>query len=133
MITSLILLAGTTHLLISDDFISHVEETLMTVTDNQKQSETIQELEDVYAYGDKSRFQDMFFDLNKYYRQDDEYYEYDGGSSYGDAGDTSIRDDEFEYFTKIDKNSITTLEDKKKENSGTITPKLIERFSSQYL
>ena len=115
-----LIVAGLAHIVTSDDFISHVEETLMTVTDSQKQSETIQELEDVYAYGDKSRFQDMFFDLNKYYKQDDMYHEYEGESR-----DMSIREDEFEYFTKIDKNSITTPE--MKDNSGTNKKKDLKR------
>ena len=90
---------------LSDDFISHVEETLMAVTDTHSQSETIQQLEEVFAYGDKSRFQDMFLDLNKYYKQDDLYYEYEDSPQ----RDISIRDDEFEYFTKIDNSSSPGL------------------------
>ena len=89
---------------LSEDFISHVEETLMAVTDTHSQSETIQELEEVFAYGDKSRFQDNLIDLNKYYKQDDLYYEYEDGPE----SDISIRDDEFEYFTKIDNKSSSS-------------------------
>ena len=99
---------------LSDDFISHVEETLMAVTDTHSQSETIQELEEVYAYGDKSRFQDMFFDLNKYYKQDDLYYEYEDSPQ----RDVSIRKDEFEYFTKIDESPSQALLANEKKNSS---------------
>ena len=91
-----------------EDFITHVEETLITETDTKRQSETIRELEDVYAYGDKSRFQDMFFDLNKYYKQEDLYYEYGDDSVHGSVGDMAIREDESEYFTKIGKSSSQT-------------------------
>ena len=97
---------------LSDDFISHVEETLMAVTDTHSQSETIQELEEVYAYGDKSRFQDMMTSLNKYYKQDDQYYEYEDSPE----RDVSIRDDEFEYFTKIDNRSAPSPPVNEKDN-----------------
>ena len=97
---------------LSEDFISHVEETLMAVTDTHSQSETIQELEEVYAYGDKSRFQDMMTSLNKYYKQDDQYYEYEDSPE----RDVSIRDDEFEYFTKIDNRSAQSQAANEKDN-----------------
>ena len=80
----------------------------MAVTDTKSQSETIQQLENVFAYGDKSRFQDMFFDLNKYYKQEDLYYEYGDDSVHGSVGDMAIREDESEYFTKIGKSSTQT-------------------------
>ena len=88
----------------------------MAVTDTHSQSETIQELEEVYAYGDKSRFQDMMTSLNKYYKQDDHYYEYEDSPE----RDVSIRDDEFEYFTKIDNNSSSAprLAVNEKDNSS---------------
>ena len=99
------------------DFISHVEETLMAVTDTHRQSETIQELEEVFAYGDKSRFEDMYLSLNKYYKHDDLYYEYEDGPE----TDISIREDEFDYFTKIDNSSSSArLAVNKKDNmNGT--------------
>ena len=99
---------------LSDDFISHVEETLIAVTDTHSQSETIQQLEEVFAYGDKSRFQDMFSDLNKYYKHDDLYYEYEESPE----RDISIRDDDFEYFTKIDNSSSPGLPANKRDNSS---------------
>ena len=52
------------------DFMAHVEEKLMAVEDNKHHEDTIRELEEVFAYGDKSRFKDMFFDLNKFYAND---------------------------------------------------------------
>ena len=100
---------------LSEDFISHVEETLMAVTDTHSQSETIQQLEEVYAYGDKSRFQDMFLDLNQYYKQDDLYYEYEMDSP---ERDISTRDDESEYFTKIDNSPAPRLAVNEKDNSS---------------
>ena len=99
---------------LSDDFISHVEETLMAVTDTHSQSETIQQLEEVFAYGDKSRFQDMFFDLNKYYKHDDLYYEYEDSPE----REISIRDDDFEYFTKIDNSSSPGPPADQRDNSS---------------
>ena len=42
----------------------------MAVEDNKHHEDTIRELEEVFAYGDKSRFKDMFFDLNKFYAND---------------------------------------------------------------
>ena len=99
---------------LSDDFISHVEETLIAVTDTHSQSETIQQLEEVFAYGDKSRFQDMFSDLNKYYKHDDLYCEYEESPE----RDISIRDDDFEYFTKIDNSSSPGLPANKRDNSS---------------
>ena len=52
------------------DFMAHVEEKLMAMEDNKHHEDTIRELEEVFAYGDKSRFKDMFFDLNKFYAND---------------------------------------------------------------
>ena len=40
----------------SSDFIEHVEDSILAFNDNIAQRETIEELERVYAYGDKARF-----------------------------------------------------------------------------
>ena len=113
----MVLVSSTATLARSDDFISHVEQTLMTVTDTHSQSETMRQLEDVYAYGDKSRFQDMFLDLNKYYKHDDLYYEYEDDIISDTERNTSIRGDEFEYFTKIGKTPSPTPTVDEEDNS----------------
>jgi len=49
------------------DFLSHVEDSILAVEDRIAQTRSLEELEEAYAYGDKSRFQDMFYDLNSFY------------------------------------------------------------------
>jgi len=65
--TFIVLLLHGASVIKCSDFLSHVEDSILAVEDRISQTRSLEELEEAYAYGDKSRFQDMFYDLNSFY------------------------------------------------------------------
>ena len=106
----------------SEDFLNHVEQTLLLSDDGHTQRATMEQLEQAFAYGDRVRFRDMLFNLNYLSKPSNVFV----GKSLQNPSVielNEINENEYSWGEKMIKEGIgkTSVEDDDDDNNNLVT------------